>query len=525
VNSSNPIAPEVYYRDKSLLQYHAAYEGFFGLKENPFSLTPDPRYLFRTRHAHETLRQLTRGMLTRKGLLLLSGEVGTGKTTLLNTALHALKENPEVGGKTRTAVLVHPTLTREELVEAILSDFNVPCAATRKPRRLQALQEMLLEVRRKGGVAVLAVDEAQLLTHELLDEIRILLSLRSGQEELLQVVLCGQPEMERKLNRSSLSRLQPPVTVRCKTVPLTQQDTHDYIEHRLKVAGAMSESMFTKDAADAVHLQAHGIPRVVNLLCAHALSAAGLRGVRHITSQMIDEVAAKLPFPEAHPPGRRSRGLHPGNGATPKPPSSQSAPNGEEARKLGAASKIVPRECLDTRTPPASQFAPGTKEPRKLGSAWKIVPRVSLDTPKPPPPAIAGPDRASHGQHSLPSILPRTLRLNRRWTVDFDQKRYWMLLCNMALIGALFLALARGAGSPAPWQHAARAVLGFSGLLLLDVSLGLAAYLFLYERRTQPRLVALAKFFGAAYKRLSALFFLATLRLAKLGPRDPTRRS
>jgi general secretion pathway protein A len=525
VNSSNPIAPEVYYRDKSLLPSRVAYEGFFGLKENPFSLTPDPRYLFRTRHAHETLRQLTRGMLTRKGLLLLSGEVGTGKTTLLNTALHALKENPEVGGKTRTAVLVHPTLTREELIESILNDFEVPCTGTRKRRRLQALQEMLLEVRRKGGVAVLAVDEAQLLTHELLDEIRILLSLRSGQEELLQVVLCGQPEMEKKLNRSSLSRLQPPVTVCCKTVPLTLQDTHDYIEHRLNVAGAKSESIFTKDAADAVHLHSHGIPRVVNLLCDHALSAAGLRGVRHITSQIIDEAAAKMPFPEANPPGPRSRGLHPGNGAAPKPPTSQSAPSSKEVRKLGAASKIVPRECLDTRKPPASQFAPGTKEPRKLGSAWKIVPRVSLDTPKPLAPAIGAPDRVFPTQQSWPTILPRTLRLNRRWTVDFDPKKYWMLLCNMALIGALFLALARGAGSPAPWQHVARAVLGFSGLLLLDVSLGLAAYLFLFERRAQPRLTALAKFSWAAYKRLSALLFLATLRLAKLGPRDPTRRS
>ena len=135
MDSSNPIAPELYYRDKSLLPSRVAYEGFFGLKENPFSLTPDPRYLFRTRHAHETLRQLTRGILTRKGLILLSGEVGTGKTTLLNTALLALKQNPDVGSNTRTAVLVHPTLTREELVEAILNDFNVPCTATRKPRR------------------------------------------------------------------------------------------------------------------------------------------------------------------------------------------------------------------------------------------------------------------------------------------------------------------------------------------------------------------------------------------------------
>jgi len=542
VSSSNTIAAEVYYRDKSLLQCHVAYEGFFGLKENPFSLTPDPRYLFRTRHAHETLRQLTRAILTRRGLILLSGEVGTGKTTLLNTALQVLKENPEVGSKTRTAVLVHPTLTREELVEAILNDFNFPCTATRKPRRLQVLKEMLLEVRRKGGAAVLAVDEAQLLTHELLDEIRMLLSLRSGQEELLQIVLCGQPEIEEKLSRSTLCRL-PPLTVRCKTAPLTLQDTHDYIEHRLKVAGAKSDSIFTRDAADAVYRHSRGIPRVVNLLCAHALSTAGLRGVRHITSQMIEEAAAKMPFRDGKPPGPRSRGLHSGNAAPPKPPASQSPPNEAEARTLGSASQMLRHESLNTRRPSA--------------------------------PAIGVQDHVSRVQPLLPAILPRAPWLNRWWREDFAQKEYWMLLCNMALIGALFLTLAQSAGSAAPWQHAARAALGFSSLLLLDVSLGLAAYLFLFERRARLRTNAPARFWASykrlcgnvmarlracrkylrfkpalaypacldrggeerraaevgffssspgLYKRLSGLFFLASLRLARLGPRDPARR-
>ena len=177
VSSSNPISAERYYRNKSLLRSPVAYEAFFGLHENPFSLTPDPRYLFRTRHAHETLRQLTRGILARKGLLLLSGEVGTGKTTLLNSALQVLRENPGAGDKTRTAVLVHPTLTREEFIEAILSDFQISCEAIRKPRRLQILTEMLLQVRRNRGIAVLAIDEAQLLSDDLLDEIRVLLEL------------------------------------------------------------------------------------------------------------------------------------------------------------------------------------------------------------------------------------------------------------------------------------------------------------------------------------------------------------
>ncbi len=527
MNPSNPIAPEVYYRDKSLLQCRVAYEGFFGLKENPFSLTPDPRYLFRTRHAHETLRQLTRGILTRKGLIVLSGEVGTGKTTLLNTALQILKENPEVGSKTRTAVLVHPTLTSEELVEAILSDFDVPCVATRKPRRLQVLQEMLLEVRRKGGVAVLAIDEAQLLTPELLDEIRILLSLRSGREELLQIVLCGQPELEEKLNRSALSRLQPPITVRCKTAPLTLQDTHDYIEHRLKVAGAKSESMFTRDAAAAVHLHSHGIPRVVNILCAHALSTAGLRGVRHITSQMIEEAAAKIPFPDGKPSSRRSRGLHSSDSAPLKPSASQSAESGEEALTPGPVSQSTPRKFLDGRKPPAPP-TPAIAAPDRVfltRHSSPSIPALDRVSRKPPAPATAAPKRVSRTRRSSASILPRAHWFRRQWMVDFPHKKSWMILGNMALIGALFLALARGPSSAAPWHHVARAAMGFSGLLLLDISLGLAAYLFLFERRAQPRLSAIAKFSWASYKRLSTLFFLAGLRLAKLGPRDPTRRS
>src|SRR5215813_3456344 len=184
VSSSNSSSPEIYYRNKSLLRSPGTYENFFGLRENPFSLTPDPRYLYRTRHAHDMLRQLTRGILARKGLILLSGEVGTGKTTLLNSALQILRDNPGAGYKTRTAVLVHPTLTREEFVEAVLTNFQAPCEVTRKIRCMQILSDMLLEVRRRGGLALLAIDEAQLLSSDLLDEIRFFANLRTGREEL-----------------------------------------------------------------------------------------------------------------------------------------------------------------------------------------------------------------------------------------------------------------------------------------------------------------------------------------------------
>ena len=493
MSSSNPIAPEVYYRDKSLLQYHVAYEGFFGLRENPFSLTPDPRYLFRTRHAHETLRQLTRSILTRKGLMLLSGDVGTGKTTLLYSALQVLRENSGFSDHVRTAVLVHPTLTCEELVEAILNDFKVPCTATRKPRRLQILQEMLLEVRRKGGVAVLAVDEAQLLTSELLDEIHALLGPCTGQEELLQVVLCGQTDMEEKLNRSGLCRLQPPVTLCCKTAPLTLRDTHDYIEHRLRVAGAKSESIFTRDAADAIHLHSHGIPRVVNLLCGHALSSAGLRGIRHITSPMIEEAATKMPFPDGKPPGTRSRGLRSGNvsadGSAQRPPAWQTAHSRPAEPAVNATlPQAVRREPLYVNASPQ--------------------PVVRIGSPNRPSPFRRG--------GNAPPILGHTLESRRQWRFDFAGNKSSVLLCYVALIGTLFVTLAQSA-STAPWQHAARAALGFLGLLLLDISLGLAAYRFLFERRAELRESAPARFSSAGYKRLYALYLLASLRLARFG--------
>src|SRR5215475_3205051 len=229
VSSSNSSSPELYYRNKSLLHVAASYEAF-GLQENPFSLTPDPRYLYRTRHAHETLRQLTRGIVARKGLILLSGEVGTGKTTLLNSALQVLRDNPGAGNKTRTAVLVHPTLTREEFVEAVLTDFQVPFEASRKSRRLQILSDMLLEVRRHNGLAVLAIDEAQLLSPEVLEEIRNFANMRFDDDELLQIVLCGQPEIEGKFASSAFSTIQPLVTVRCVTSPLTLLDTREYIQ-------------------------------------------------------------------------------------------------------------------------------------------------------------------------------------------------------------------------------------------------------------------------------------------------------
>jgi general secretion pathway protein A len=277
-------------------------ENYFAFRENPFSLTPNPRFLHRTRQAHETLGRLTRGILDRKGLILLSGGVGTGKTTLLYTALHLMSVSPAVQNKVGTAVIVHPTLTRDEFLEAVLDEFEVLCDSPHRHRRLEALVKMLLEVRRKNGVAVLVIDEAQLLTIDLLDEIRSLLSLQSSSEKLLQIVLCGQPELEAKLDGMTVHHGESFVSVHCKTAPLCLKDTHDYVQHRLRIAGARTDALFMPDAVNAVHVHTNGIPRLINLLCAQALAVAAGYKAERVFPYMVDEAAAKICAGSLTPP-------------------------------------------------------------------------------------------------------------------------------------------------------------------------------------------------------------------------------
>ena len=281
-------------------------ENYFAFRENPFSLTPNPRFLHRTRHAHETLGRLTRGIVDRKGLILLSGGVGTGKTTLLYTALHLMSVSPAVQNKIGTAVIVHPTLTRDEFLEAVLDEFEVPCDSPHRQARLEALLKMLLEVRRKNGVAVLVIDEAQMLTIDLLDEIRSLLSLQSSSEKLLQIVLCGQPELEVKLDSMTVRHGESFVAVHCKTAPLCLKDTHDYVQHRLRIAGARTDALFMPDAVNSVHVHTNGIPRLINLLCAQALAVAAGYQAERVFPYMVDEAVAKIcsaPPPPPDSPG------------------------------------------------------------------------------------------------------------------------------------------------------------------------------------------------------------------------------
>ncbi len=491
--SASPImGAGVSFRIRPLTRGPVSVEDFFALRENPFSLTPNPRFLHRTRDAHETLGRLTRGILDRKGLILLSGEVGTGKTTLLYTALHLMGMNPAVQNKIGMAVIVHPTLTRDEFLEAVLDEFDVPCASPRRQRRLEALLKMLLEVRRKGGVAVLVIDEAQLLTTDLLDEIRSLLSLQTTQEKLLQIVLCGQPEIEARLDGMYLRSGQPLVEVRCNTAPLSLKDTHEYVQHRLRIAGARSDAIFAPEAVDRLHVHSNGIPRVINLICAHALGiAAGCQAAR-VSPRIIDEAAARICAGAAIPPPPPPRIL---------PPRSCTGSNsGNENQELA---KPAP-EILDLSNSPGQNDvlpvnapAPahvGRKKRRaerrraKLAQAAKFAQASARQFLRSRRPENQAPEQ-EQTRASIPFSIARVAEsmlawnhwLNHWCSEHFTSKNFGRPLFQIGLAGTLFLTLAQVVGAESPHQHAAHAAFGFLGMLFIDVSLGLGTYLLLLE--------------------------------------------
>lgn len=248
------------------------YTQFYGLKEEPFNLTPDPRFLHLADPHREVLTNLVSGVVRRRGILVASGPVGTGKTTLLHAALHILSTHEAETGPISSAFLLNPTLSREELLEAILDEYEVTCTSTSKIRRLAALQEMLLENSRQGGTTVLIIDEAHLLTVDLLEEIRLLTNFDIHREKLLQVILSGQPELLTRLRRPELVALRQRVASRAELRPLTLPETRVYVAERLHAAGSPGASLFNGPALTEIHNFSKGVPRLINLLCDRCLS-------------------------------------------------------------------------------------------------------------------------------------------------------------------------------------------------------------------------------------------------------------
>src|SRR5580704_6925846 len=272
------------------------YQKFFGLRESPFNVNPDPRYLFLTKQIQEALAGLTYGIQNRKGFILLTGEVGTGKTTLLNRLLDWLH-----GQRVATAFIFNSQLSVNQLFDFIVAEFEIPCESREKSQILLRLNQWLLERYRAGETAVLIVDEAQNLSPDVLEEIRLLTNLETSTEKLLQIVLTGQPELEEKLKLPQLRQLRQRITLRCRTAPLSLEETFGYIAERLRIAGATGEPIFSKEAIQTVHLYSRGIPRVVNLLCEHSMINAYVDSLRPVPAHMVEEVAREFQLDEIAP--------------------------------------------------------------------------------------------------------------------------------------------------------------------------------------------------------------------------------
>ena len=272
------------------------YKSFYGLKENPFNVNPDPRFLFLTKQIEEALTGLMYGVQTRKGFITLTGEVGTGKTTLINRLLDWLHQR-----RARTAFLFNSRMNSNQLFDFILAEFDIPCDSKSKSQQLMKLNHWLLDRYRTGETVVLIIDEAQNLTYPVLEEIRMLTNLETSTDKLIQIVLSGQPELEEKLKLPQLRQLRQRIMLRCKTTPLSKEQTHQYVAERLKTAGALGELIFGAQAVDTVHLYSLGIPRVINLLCEHSLVNAFVEQQRPIQPNIVEDVAREFQLDEIEP--------------------------------------------------------------------------------------------------------------------------------------------------------------------------------------------------------------------------------
>jgi type II secretory pathway predicted ATPase ExeA len=264
------------------------YKSFFGLRALPFGASPDPRFLFLRPQIREALACLQYGIAARKGFVVMTGEVGTGKTTLLKTVLGTFTKV-----RISTAFVFNPCLDVLDFFEFVLTDFGIPPRTRTKSGMLLQLNRWLIERYRDRHLCAIVIDEAQNLSWELLEEIRLLTNLETSSEKLVQIVLSGQPELEEKLYHPSLRQLRQRVSLWCRTQPLNGEETHAYIEERLRIAGA-TQPVFLPEAAELVHRYSEGIPRIINLLCEQALINAYVEQVKPIPAYIVESVGLEL---------------------------------------------------------------------------------------------------------------------------------------------------------------------------------------------------------------------------------------
>lgn len=264
------------------------YLDYYGLKEPPFNITPDPRFLFFSARHREAYDHLLYGIENRKGFIALTGEVGSGKTTVCRAVLAALPKN------VRTALILNPSLTETQLLRAILHDFGLVPRGRDRLDFIEQLNEFLLQQNREGFNVTLFIDEAQDLLPEVMEQIRLLSNLETDQHKLMQIVLAGQPELQARLAKPEFRQLRQRITVSCRLLPLTREETGLYIQHRLLVAGAVACAGFSDDAIRRVHAYARGIPRVTNTVCDRAMLAGYVAAARAIGGREVKRAVAEL---------------------------------------------------------------------------------------------------------------------------------------------------------------------------------------------------------------------------------------
>jgi general secretion pathway protein A len=264
------------------------YLTFFGLAEKPFNATPNPKFLHMTPGHREALAQLLYGTQERKGFIVLTGNVGTGKTTLL----HALCQR--LNGQSAVSFVVNSTLPFDGLLEYVLEDLGIAKTGESRAQRLIALNHFLIERERAGQNTVLIIDEAQNLDAATLEQIRLLSNFETPRSKLLQILLVGQPELKAKLNLPELRQLKQRVGLRCQIPPLTLEETRAYIRTRLRIAGARDLGLFADPAVDRISAYAGGIPRLINTVCDHCLLFGYADQKRRIDRHIVDQAIEYL---------------------------------------------------------------------------------------------------------------------------------------------------------------------------------------------------------------------------------------
>jgi general secretion pathway protein A len=297
------------------------YESFYGFRERPFDLTPNPRFLVMTDVHREALSNLEYGIASRTGITLLVGDAGTGKTTLIRTAL---ERQPE---RVHCVHLQNPALTRAEFVEMLAWRFELSDRAREsKTALLLELEDVLKRRAEAGESTVLVIDEAQSLPRDILEEIRLLANIETNEQKLLSVIMAGQPELTGLLNDESLRQLKQRVALRCELRPLTLQETAGYIAGRIRSAGGIGAQVFTREAVTLVHERSRGIPRTISVIADNALLTGFAVGQRPVNSTTINEVCrdfdlgnkavdarpAVVPAPASPTPGTEAPSTSPG---------------------------------------------------------------------------------------------------------------------------------------------------------------------------------------------------------------------